>query len=200
MGGAIRRVTQSIDAREYQVIPIGAPNDEEGQYPYLWRFWRHLPRSGRLRVFDRSWYGRVLVERVEAFATEAEWRRAYAEINDFEAQLVEHGSVVIKFWLHVSPKEQMRRFKQRKKVPYKRWKLNEEDWRNRDRWTDYEIAVNDMVEHTSTAAAPWVLVEGEDKRWARVRVIEALADHLERRLGVAAPVGNEEPPANGSGA
>ncbi len=177
-GGAIRRVTAALDARDYQVIPIAAPTDEEGAQHYLWRFWRHLSRAGRLTVFDRSWYGRVLVERVEGFASEAEWKRAYTEIDDFEDQLVSHGIVLCKFWVHITKDEQLARFKAREGVIYKRWKLTDEDWRNREHWDDYEIAVNDMVERTSTSQAPWTLVEGNDKRYARIKVIATVCDSL----------------------
>jgi polyphosphate:AMP phosphotransferase len=182
-GGAIRRITAALDARDYKVIQIAAPSDEEKAHHYLWRFWRHLSRSGRFTIFDRSWYGRVLVERVEGFATELEWRRAYAEINDFERQLVDHGIVLVKFWLHISPEEQARRFQARAEVPFKRWKLTDEDWRNREKRSRYEMAVNDMIERTSTGISPWVLVEGEDKRYARVKVLQSVCDSLERALG-----------------
>ncbi len=182
-GGAIRRLSAAMDARDYEVIPIAAPTDEERAQHYLWRFWRHLPRAGRVTMFDRSWYGRVLVERVEGFASELEWMRAYAEINDFEAQLVEHGAVLVKYWMHITPEEQLARFEDRKVVPWKQWKLTEEDWRNREKWDVYEEAVNDMVERTSTMVAPWTLVEANDKRFARVKVIETLCDAMERRLG-----------------
>ena len=181
-GGAIRRITPALDARDYRVIQIAAPSDEEKEHHYLWRFWRHLSRAGRFMIFDRSWYGRVLVERVEGFAADFEWRRAYAEINDFEQQLVEFGIVLVKFWLHISPEEQERRFQARAQVPYKRWKLSAEDWRNREKWSGYELAVNDMIERTSTPIAPWVLVEGEDKRYARVKVLSSLCENLERAL------------------
>jgi polyphosphate:AMP phosphotransferase len=181
-GGAIRRITAALDARDYKVIQIGAPSDEEKTHHYLWRFWRHLSRAGRFTIFDRSWYGRVLVERVEGFAKDMEWRRAYAEINDFERQLVDHGIVLVKFWLHVSPEEQERRFEARAKILYKRWKLTDEDWRNREKWGRYEVAVNDMVERTSTQIAPWVLVEAEDKRYARVKVLKSVCENLERAL------------------
>ncbi len=170
-----------MDAREYRVIPIAAPTDEEKQHHYLWRFWRHLSRAGRLTIFDRSWYGRVLVERVEGFATESEWRRAYAEINDFEQQLADHGVALCKFWVHISPDEQLRRFKERELVAYKQWKLTDEDWRNRDKWGDYEDAVNDMIQRTSTVHAPWTLVEGNDKKFARIKVLNTLCDRLETR-------------------
>lgn len=181
-GGAIRRCTAALDARRYEVIPFAAPSDEEKAHHYLWRFWRHLGRAGRVTFFDRSWYGRVLVERVERFTHEEDWMRAYAEINDFEAQLVEGGIVLVKFWLHITPEEQYARFKARQEVSYKRWKLTAEDWRNREKWADYEMAVNDMVERTSTAPAPWTLVEGNDKRFARIRVLKTLCANLEKAL------------------
>lgn len=181
-GGAIRRCVAALDARDVEVIPFAAPSDEERQHHYLWRFWRHLGRAGRVTFFDRSWYGRVLVERVEGFAREEEWRRAYAEIVDFEEQLVEHGIVLLKFWMHVTPEEQLARFREREETPWKRWKLTDEDWRNRERWPLYEHAVNDMVAHTSTSAAPWTLVEGNDKRFGRVKVLTTLCDRLEAAL------------------
>jgi len=181
-GGAIRRVVRALDARYYQVIAVGAPTDEERAHHYFWRFWRHVPRSGRVAIFDRSWYGRVLVERIEGFAKEQEWMRAYAEINDFESELVGHGIVLEKFWIHITPEEQERRFQARAQDPLKSWKLTEEDWRNRDRWEAYERAVNDMVERTSTQFAPWTLIEGNDKRFARVRVLEEVCEALEEGL------------------
>jgi polyphosphate:AMP phosphotransferase len=181
-GGAIRRMVAAIDARDYQVIPISAPTDEERVHHYLWRFWRHLSRAGRVTVFDRSWYGRVLVERVEGFASEDEWRRAYSEINDFEQQLVDYGIVLSKFWIHITREEQEARFQARAEVPYKRWKLTDEDWRNRESWNQYEIAVNDMIERTSTITAPWHLVEGNDKKFARIKVLQTVCDQLEQRL------------------
>jgi len=181
-GGAIRRITAALDARHYQVIPIAAPTDEERAHHYLWRFWRHLSRAGRINIFDRSWYGRVLVERVEGFATESEWKRAFAEINEFEEQLTDHGILLLKYWVHISKDEQLERFKAREQTPHKRWKLTDEDWRNRERWDDYEMAVNDIVEHTSTHSAPWVLVEGNDKRFSRIKVISTFCDRLEAIL------------------
>lgn len=181
-GGAIRRVTAALDARDYRVIPIAAPTDEERAQHYLWRFWRHLGRAGRVTIFDRSWYGRVLVERVEGFASEREWLRAYAEINQFERQLVDHGIVLTKCWLHVTHDEQLRRFREREATPHKRWKLTDEDWRNRDRWNAYEQAVNDMIERTSTHEAPWTLVPANDKNLARLTVLETVCDRLERGL------------------
>ena len=182
-GGAIRRVNTALDPRNYDVFGIAAPNEEERARHYLWRFWRRLPRAGRIILFDRSWYGRVLVERIEGFASDEEWRRAYAEINDFEEQLIDHGMVLMKYWIHITKAEQFARFKQREATPYKRWKLTEEDWRNRERWDDYERAVNDMVQYTSTAAAPWTLVEGNDKRHARIKVLEGFCERLARALG-----------------
>jgi polyphosphate kinase 2 (PPK2 family) len=181
-GGIIRRITGALDARDFQVIPIAAPTDEESAHHYLWRFWRHLSRAGRVTIFDRSWYGRVLVERVEGFAGEPEWRRAYSEIRDFEEQLVAHGIVLCKFWIHVTKDEQLRRFEERRDTPYKRWKLTDEDWRNRERWEDYELAVNDMVERTSTRRAPWTLVEGNDKRFSRLKVLSTINDRLSASL------------------
>jgi polyphosphate kinase 2 (PPK2 family) len=181
-GGAIRRVTGALDARSYQVIPIAAPTDEERARHYLWRFWRHLSRAGRLTIFDRSWYGRVLVERVEGFATEAEWRRAYSEINEFEEQLVDAGIVLVKYWMHITPEEQLRRFKEREKAGYKRWKLTDEDWRNRAKWADYERAVNEMVERTSTQRSLWTLVEADDKYFARIKVLKTVCRAMELAL------------------
>jgi polyphosphate kinase 2 (PPK2 family) len=181
-GGAIRRVTAALDAQNCQVIPIAAPTDEERAHHYLWRFWRHLSRAGRVTIFDRSWYGRVLVERVEGFATEAEWMRAYTEINEFEDQLVERGIVLVKFWVHVTFEEQLRRFKEREQIAYKQWKLTDEDWRNRARWPQYERAVNDMVERTSTRLSPWTIVEGNDKNFARLKVLRTIGDRMRAGL------------------
>lgn len=181
-GGAIRRITPALDSRDYQIVSIAAPTEEENAHHYMWRFWRHLPGAGRFLIFDRSWYGRVLVERVEGFAAQEEWLRAYGEINDFETQLVEHGSIVVKYWIHITPEEQDRRFKAREETPYKRWKLTDEDWRNRERWQAYDVAVDDMVRLTGTPIAPWYLIEGNDKRYARVRVLDILCDALDRAL------------------
>jgi polyphosphate:AMP phosphotransferase len=182
-GGAIRRLTGCMDARTYQVISIAAPTDEERAHPYLWRFWRPLPRLGRVTIYDRSWYGRVLVERVEGFAAPADWKRAYAEINAMEEQLAESGIVLIKFWLAIGPDEQLSRFKSRQITPYKQYKITEEDWRNREKWDAYEAAACDMIEKTSTSCAPWVPVEGNDKLWTRVKVIQTVCDHLKAALG-----------------
>ncbi|TPQ39109.1 polyphosphate:AMP phosphotransferase [Bradyrhizobium guangdongense] len=181
-GGAIRRVTQALDARCYDNVPVAAPTEEERAQPYLWRFWRHLPRHGNLAIFDRSWYGRVLVERIEGFCSDADWMRAYGEINDFEDSMVRHGSVVVKFWLAISKDEQYRRFKQREKVAFKRFKITKEDWRNRKKWDGYEAAVCDMVDRTSTASAPWTLVEANNKYHARIKVLKTLCTAIEDQL------------------
>jgi len=181
-GSAIRRVTQAIDPRLYRVVGIAAPTDEERAHHYLWRFWRHLPRAGMTAIFDRSWYGRVLVERVEGFARADEWGRAFHEINEFEEELAEHGIVLSKFWLHLSPKEQLRRFKERQTVPYKRYKITEEDWRNREKSDDYKGAIDEMVERCSTEFAPWTLVAAEDKRFARIQILKTLVDRLSAAL------------------
>ena len=181
-GGAIRRVTAALDARHCRVIPIAAPTDEEMANHYLWRFWRHLSRAGKVTIFDRSWYGRVLVERIEGFAEDHEWKRAYAEINDFEDQLKESGIVLMKYWIHITKEEQLARFKAREETPHKQWKLTDEDWRNREKWEDYMHSVNDIIQHTSTRAAPWTLVEGNDKKYARIKVLKTLCDNLEQAL------------------
>ena len=181
-GGSIRRVTGALDARHYQVMPIAAPTEEERAQPYLWRFWRHLPRSGRVTIFDRSWYGRVLVERVEKFCSEQDWMRAYHEINDFEEQLVESGAIVTKFWLTITKDEQLKRFREREKTPFKTFKITEEDWRNRKKWNDYQRAVCDMVERTSNDLAPWVLVPANDKYSARIQILKTLCERVEAAL------------------
>jgi polyphosphate:AMP phosphotransferase len=181
-GSAIRRVTSALDARQYRVVPVGAPTEEERAQPYLWRFWRQVPRHGRIAIFDRSWYGRVLVERVEGFCAKADWLRAYTEINAFEAQLTHHGAILVKFWLAISADEQLRRFKERETTRFKRFKITEEDWRNRDQLPAYEAAVCDMVDRTSSAIAPWTLIEANDKYFARIKVLRTLCDHLETAL------------------
>jgi len=181
-GGSIRRVTGALDARHYQVTPIAAPTEEERAQPYLWRFWRHLPRKGRVTIFDRSWYGRVLVERVEKFCSEEDWMRAYHEINDFEEQLVEAGGIVTKFWVTVTKDEQLRRFRERAKTPFKSFKITPEDWRNRKKWDDYERAVCDMIERTNNELAPWVLVAANDKPSARIAILKTLCERLEAAL------------------
>ena len=179
-GGAIRRVTEALDPREYRIIPIAAPTDEELAQPYLWRFWRHIPARGQFTIFDRSWYGRVLVERVEGFCSQSDWLRAYGEINDFEESLADHGVVLVKFWLAIDKDTQHARFKEREATPHKRFKITDEDWRNREKWDQYVDAVEDMVDRTSTGLAPWTLVEANDKRFARVKVLRTINDALER--------------------
>ena len=181
-GGAIRRIASALDARRYYVIPIAAPTEEERAQPYQWRFWRHIPCRGQLAIFDRSWYGRVLVERVEGFCTQADWMRAYGEINDFEGQLVRHHIVVVKFWLAITEDEQLRRFQEREKIGFKRFKITEEDWRNRKKWAEYERAVCDMVDRTSTEIAPWTLVEANDKNYVRIKILKTLCARIEAAI------------------
>ncbi len=178
-GGSIRRITQALDARLYRIVPVAAPTDEERAQPYLWRFWRNLPRKGRLAIFDRSWYGRVLVERVEGYCTNLDWMRAYGEINDFEEQLVRHQVVVVKFWLSISQEEQLKRFQEREKIGFKRFKITDEDWRNREKWGDYELAVCDMIDRTSTEISPWTLIEANDKYYARIKVLKTVCERIE---------------------
>jgi polyphosphate:AMP phosphotransferase len=181
-GGTIRRLTATMNPENYRIIPIAAPTDEEKSHHYLWRFWRHIPRDGGFVVFDRTWYGRVLVERVENFATREQWMRAYEEINYFEEQLTVHGVLLLKFWLHIDPDEQLRRFKDREEIAYKKYKIGPEDYRNREKWDAYVEAINDMVARTSTAKAPWHLVPSNDKKLGRVEVLETVAKALRRRL------------------
>ncbi|MDO9598241.1 MAG: polyphosphate:AMP phosphotransferase [Azoarcus sp.] len=181
-GGAIRRVTAALDVRQYRVVPIAAPTEEERAQPYLWRFWRHLPGRGKAVIFDRSWYGRVLVERVEGFCSEADWMRAYAEINDFEDQLARSGAIVVKFWLAISADEQLARFKEREAEPHKRFKITEEDWRNREKTDDYARAVCDMVDRTSTEIARWTLIEADNKLFARIKVLRTICEAMEAAL------------------
>lgn len=181
-GGCIRRLVHAIDARSYEVVSIGPPTVEERAHHYLWRFWNSVPRNGRFTVFDRSWYGRVLVERVEGLATQEEWSRAYTEINDFERELLDHGTLIVKFWLEVSEEQQLRRFEARAKTPHKRWKLTKEDVRNRDRRVEYEEAVSEMLMRTGTTRAPWILIEADDKRYARIRVMEEACSAVGRAL------------------
>jgi len=182
-GGAIRRVTSALDARQYETVSVAAPTEEERAHPYLWRFWQHVPPFGGIAIFDRSWYGRVLVERVEGYCTVEDWMRAYDEINQFEEQLSDDGAVIVKFWLQISKREQLRRFRAREKVAFKQFKITPDDWRNRKKWDAYEKAICDMVDRTSTEIAPWTLVEAEDKRYARVKVLKTIVKRLEAALG-----------------
>jgi polyphosphate kinase 2 (PPK2 family) len=181
-GGAIKRLTERLDPRGYAVYPIAAPAGEDKTHHYLYRFWRRLPERGQIAIFDRSWYGRVMVERIEGFCTEAEWKRAYREINQFERQLSDFGTILFKFWLHIGKNEQVRRFDERAGTPYKAWKLTDEDWRNREKWDLYEAAVEEMLLKTSTLTAPWTIVEGTDKYWARVKVLRTVVDGLCKEL------------------
>jgi polyphosphate kinase 2 (PPK2 family) len=181
-GGAIKRTTEKLDPRGYVVYSIAAPQGEDKTRHYLYRFWRRLPERGQIAVFDRTWYGRVLVERVEGFAAEAEWKRAYKEINSFERQLKDFGIILAKFWIHISREEQLRRFEERKAIGYKAWKLTDEDWRNRQKWGAYQEAVEEMLVKTSTRTAPWCLVEGNDKYWARTKVLSRLVEILSKEL------------------
>jgi polyphosphate kinase 2 (PPK2 family) len=181
-GGAIKRLTSPLDPRGYVVWPISAPEGEDKKHHYLYRFWRRVPPGGQIAIFDRSWYGRVLVERVEGFSDAVTWMRAYREINQFERQLADFGTIILKFWMHISQQEQLRRFEEREHTDYKRWKITDEDWRNRDRWGDYERAAEDMLLKTSTPYAPWTIVEANDKPFARVKVLKTVVDRLNREL------------------
>jgi polyphosphate:AMP phosphotransferase len=181
-GGAVRRLTRALDARQYQVVPIAAPTDEERARPYLWRFWRHLPERGRFTVFDRSWYGRVLVERVEGYCSQSDWMRAYTEINDFEEQLVKNNTIVVKIWLQITAEEQLRRFEERKNTPFKQHKITEDDWRNRAKADEYTQAVCDMIDRTSTELAPWNLIPADDKLSARIRVLDVIHRSIREAL------------------
>jgi len=179
----ISKLTRRLDPRGLRVNAITPPRTYETLFPWLHRFWLKIPSYGQIAIFDRSWYGRVLVERVEGFARPDEWRRAYAEINEFERQLIARGTIICKFWMHLSPEEQLRRFEERQTIPYKAWKLTDEDWRNRAKWPQYEEAADEMLARTSTPAAPWTIVESEDKRFARVEVLQTVARRLEDELG-----------------
>ncbi|MDY5482602.1 MAG: phosphate--AMP phosphotransferase, partial [Clostridium sp.] len=181
-GGAIRRLTSHLDPRGYKVNPTAAPNDVEKVHHYLWRFWNNMPKAGHIAIFDRTWYGRVMVERIEGFCSEADWRRAYQEINEMEAHMANFGAVVLKFWLHIDKDEQERRFKERMEDPAKQWKITDEDWRNREKWDDYETAVNEMLVRTSTTYAPWTIVEGNSKYYARVKVLRTVVEALEKKI------------------
>ncbi|MCC2636314.1 MAG: hypothetical protein K0Q68_33 [Moraxellaceae bacterium] len=181
-GGVVRRLTGALDARQYEVIPVAAPSDEERAQPWLWRFWRKLPHKGHVAIFDRSWYGRVLVERVEKFCAPADWERAYGEINDFEEQLAANGTVVVKFFLAITKAEQLKRFRERESVSFQNFKLTPDDWRNRRQWRAYESAINDMVARTSSAEAPWTLVSANDVEHARIVVLRTLCERLQAAI------------------
>ena len=181
-GGNIKRLVQGMDPRGYEVVTIAAPNDIELSHHYLWRFWTRIPKAGHITIFDRSWYGRVLVERIEGFCTEEEWRRAYREIKEMEAQLAHYGTIIIKFWLHIDSDEQLRRFKAREATPYKQWKINAEDWRNREKWDQYQIAVDEMLFRTNTSYAPWTIIEANDKLYARIKALKTVVKAIEERI------------------
>ena len=181
-GGVIKRITEKLDPRGYGVYSIAAPQGDDKSHHYLWRFWRRLPDSGQIAIFDRSWYGRVMVERVEGFAPENDWKRAYREINQFERQLIDSGVILFKFWMNITRDEQLRRFEDRANDKLRSWKLTDEDWRNREKWDVYEEAVNEMLRKTSTHTAPWTIVEGNDKRYARVKVLSTLVEQLSKEL------------------
>ena len=181
-GGAIKRLTSCLDPRGYAVHPTASPNDMEKAHHYLWRFWRDVPKGGHIAIFDRTWYGRVMVERLEGFCTEQEWRRAYREINDMEANFVNYGAIVLKFWMQIDKDEQERRFRARMEDPAKQWKITEEDWRNREKWDQYVQAVDEMLLHTSTTYAPWIIVEANSKYYARIKVLRTVVDALKKRL------------------
>ncbi len=183
-GGNIKRLVESMDPRGYEVIPVSAPSNFELNHHYLWRFWNRMPKSGHIAIFDRSWYGRVLVERVEGFCSESEWKRAYREINEMEEHLANFGAVMLKFWMHIDKEEQLNRFTERKNNPHKRWKLGDEDWRNREKWDAYEEAVEEMIHRTGTPNAPWVIVESNSKYYARIKVLKTVTRKLESRLGI----------------
>lgn len=181
-GGTIKRLTECLDPRGYEVIPISAPNDIERAHHYLWRFWQKLPKDGHIAIFDRTWYGRVLVERIEGFCKPSQWKRGYSEINRMEEHLTNSGGIVLKFWLHVDKDEQERRFKARQENPEKQWKITDEDWRNREKWDQYEEAVDEMIIRTSTKNAPWIVVEANNKMYARIKVLETVIDAIEKKL------------------
>jgi polyphosphate kinase 2 (PPK2 family) len=180
-GGNIKRLTEALDPRGYEVYPIAAPSEEDKAHHWLRRFWLRLPLRGRIAIFDRTWYGRVLVERVEKFAKKEEWLRAYQEINEFERTLVDNGMVLVKFWIHISKKEQLDRFKRREKDPWKNYKLTQEDWRNREKWDQYIEALEDMFAKTDTDYAPWTIIEGNWKWWARVKALKTVVNRIEAR-------------------
>lgn len=181
-GGNIKRLTRKMDPRGYEVIPVAAPNELEIRHHYLWRFWQEMPKAGHIAIFDRSWYGRVMVERVEGFCSEAEWRRAYHEINEMEEQLAHFDTVVVKLWLHISKEEQLRRFEERKNNPNKNWKITDDDWRNREKWDAYLEAVNEMLYRTSTPYAPWTIIESNDKLHARLKALKTVIFAIEEKL------------------
>jgi len=191
-GGTIRRVAKALDPRGYQVVPIASPTPDEAARHYLWRFWKNLPRDGHVAIFDRTWYGRVLVERVEGFCSENDWKRAYREINEFERELADWGAVILKFWLQIDKDEQLRRFQARQNNPEKSWKITDEDWRNRSKWDQYEACVNDMLKYTSVKYAPWHIIESQDKKFGRIQTLDLITKAIEDRCGEKRPHGKKE--------
>jgi len=181
-GGSIKRLVQRMDPRGYEVVTTAAPNEIELMHHYLWRFWKNIPKAGHVVIFDRSWYGRVLVERIEGFCTEEEWKRAYSEINEMEEQWANFGTVILKFWVHVSSEEQLKRFELRQKTKHKQWKITDEDWRNREKWDLYKTAVDEMLYRTSTSYAPWTIIEANSKLFARIKTLKTVIDALEKHL------------------
>lgn len=181
-GGAIKRLTEKMDPRGFEVIPIAAPNDVEKSHHYLWRFWKEMPKDGHIAIFDRTWYGRVMVERIEGFCSREEWQRAYREIREMEKELADHGAIVLKFWMQIDKDEQKRRFEERQANPQKQWKITAEDWRNREKWELYESAVCEMIDQTSSEYAPWIIVEGNNKYYARIKVLETVIAAVEKQL------------------
>ena len=181
-GGNIRRLVRGMDPRGYEVIPVAAPNDIEKAHHYLWRFWMKIPKAGHIAIFDRSWYGRVMVERIEGFCTGEEWKRAYREINEMEQDLVNFGTVLIKFWIQIDNEEQLQRFEARQNTPHKAWKITDEDWRNREKWDQYKTAVDEMLYRTSTSYAPWTIVESNSKWYARTKALRTVIDEVEKHL------------------
>ncbi|KZZ84072.1 polyphosphate kinase 2 family protein [Bacillus sp. SJS] len=180
-GGSIKRIAEGLDPRGYNVHPVSAPTAEEKDRHYLQRFWTHMPKKGGITIFDRSWYGRVLVERVESFASREEWTRAFEQINQFEKLMTEEDFIVQKFWFHISKAEQLKRFKEREKNPLKKWKITDEDWRNREKWEEYVPAVEEMLKRTNTDEAPWHVIEGEDKKFARVKTLQLVTQAMEMK-------------------
>lgn len=184
-GGSIRRLTSALDPRGFTVVPVASPTAEEKEHHHMWRFWKELPKNGDIRIFDRTWYGRAMVERLEGFCTEAQWKRCYEEFNLFERDLHEAGTILCKFWLQISPDEQLKRFTKRMNTPEKQWKLSDEDWRNREKWDLYEESIDDMLQKTNTAYAPWTVVEADNKHYARIKVLKTVIEAIEKRLSDA---------------
>ena len=182
-GGNIKRITEALDPRGYEVHPIASPEPHEKARHYLWRFWTRLPKNGHIAIFDRTWYGRVMVERLEGFCSENDWRRAYNEINEFEKELKEWGAVIIKFWVQIDKDTQLERFEERQNTPEKQWKITEEDWRNREKWDDYEVAVDEMLQKTNTSFAPWHVLESVDKKYARIKALKIVIEEIKKALG-----------------